>query len=105
MSKPILKFLPLFYEDLSQTVDYIRDVLQNNQAANDLVDAVGQAIIDRCENPESFEIYISSKQRDYPYYRIYVKNYVIYYVVIPGDPPTMEVRRFLYSRRNAKFII
>ena len=41
--------------------------------------------------------YHSAKERQYPYYRIYVKNYVIFYVVI-GD--IMEVRRILYNRRN-----
>ncbi|MCM1488697.1 MAG: type II toxin-antitoxin system RelE/ParE family toxin, partial [Firmicutes bacterium] len=30
-------------------------------------------------------------------YRIYVGNYTVFYVVI-GD--VMEVRRFIYSRRN-----
>ena len=34
------------------------------------------------------------KKRDYPYYRIYVKKYVIYYVVIDN---VMEVRRLMYG--------
>ena len=46
--------------------------------------------------------YISLKERKYPYYRIYVKNFVIYYVVIDdeGDDKIMEVRRFLYKRQD-----
>lgn len=42
------------------------------------------------------------KERRYPYYRIYVDNYVIYYVVIDdeGDDKIMEVRRFLYKGQN-----
>ena len=36
------------------------------------------------------------------YYRIYVRNYVIFYVV-KGD--VMEVRRILYSRRDLKNLI
>lgn len=37
------------------------------------------------------------KKRQYTYYKIYVKNYIVFYTV-KGD--TMEVRRILYSRRN-----
>ena len=35
---------------------------------------------------ESFEPYHSIRERKYPYYRIYVDNYVIYYVVISDNP-------------------
>ena len=51
---------------------------------------------------ESFEPYHSVRERRYAYYRIYVDNYIIYYVVIDDDPdePVMEVRRFLYNRQN-----
>lgn len=37
------------------------------------------------------------KKRDYPYYRIYVRNYVVYYVVIDD---VMEVRRLMYGARD-----
>ncbi len=42
------------------------------------------------------------KQRRYPYYRIYVKNFVVWYVVIDdeGDDRIMEVRRFLYNKQD-----
>lgn len=42
------------------------------------------------------------KKKKYPYYRIYVKNFVVYYVVIDDEGPDkiMEVRRFLHSRQN-----
>lgn len=39
----------------------------------------------------------STKQREYPYYRIYVHNCTVFYVVIDG---VMEVRRFLYSAQD-----
>ena len=34
------------------------------------------------------------------YYRIYVKNYIVYYVVIDDEGPDKitEVRRFLYNK-------
>ena len=92
-----LRFLPLFEDDLNEIVDYIAGRLQNPQAAEALVQDVRLAIQERQECAEAFEAYPSAKERQYPYYRISVRNYTIFYVVI-GD--VMEVRRILYSRRN-----
>ena len=56
------------------------------------------AILKRLNNPVLLLNHINSvKQRDYPYYRIYVKNYVVYYVVIDD---VMEVRRLMYGARD-----
>ncbi len=97
-----LRYLPLFYDDLEEHVMYISEVLRNNTAANHLIDAVEKAILDRLPNAESFEPYHSKKERLYPYYRIYVKNYTIYYVVIPvrKNEKIMEVRRILHNLQN-----
>ena len=92
-----LRFLPLFAEDLGEIVDYISNKLQNPAAAEALVDLIQNAICERSTCAEAFEPYHSLKERQYPYYRIYVKNYTIFYVVI-GD--VMEVRRILYNKRN-----
>ena len=40
-----LRYLPLFYEDLEQKVVYIAEKLQNEKAANNLIDAVEKAIL------------------------------------------------------------
>lgn len=90
-----LRILPLFEDDLNEIVDYISIRLQNPIAAEQFVDAVEAAIYKRLPCAEMFEPYRSARERKYPYYRIQVKNYTIFYVVI-GD--TMEVRRILYSR-------
>ena len=52
---------------------------------------------------ESFEPYRSARERKYSYYRIYVKNYVIYYVVIDDEGPEkiMEVRTVSYTHLRA----
>lgn len=101
-SKYSLRYLPLFYEDLKEKLTYISSTLENPQAANNLLDEVEKKIIERLPNAESFEVYHSLKERRYPYYRIYVKNFVIYYVVIDDESPNkiMEVRRFLYHKQN-----
>lgn len=88
-----LRYLPIFETDLLSTVNYITNVLKNEDAAHRLVDDIESAILKRLENPLAFEPYRSAKMREYPYYRIYVRNYVVI-----GN--VMEVRRLIYSARN-----
>lgn len=97
-----LRYLPLFYKDFSSIIDYITHVLENPKAAEDLIDTVENAIMERIPNAESFEKYASRKERKYSYYKIYVGNYTIYYVVIDdhADNKIMEVRRILYKGRD-----
>ena len=92
-----LTFLPLFEEDLLEVTDYITNTLQNPSSIHRLVDDIELAIVKRLEMPLSFAPYQSSKIRNYPYYRINVRNFSIFYVVIDD---AMEVRRLLYSKRN-----
>lgn len=91
-----LRYLPLFEYDLMESVEYITNILCNAEAASDLVDEVEASIKKRLFNPTSFEPYPSVKKRQLPYDPIYVKNYIVFYVV--GD--VMEVRRFLYGKRD-----
>ncbi len=97
-----LRYLPLFYNDLEEKVAYLSDVLLNSDAANDLINAVEKAILERLPNAESFEKYHSRKERKNPYYRIYVREYTIYYVVIPEGrgKKIMEVRRILHNLQD-----
>lgn len=88
-----LRYLPIFETDLLSTVNYITNVLKNEDAAHRLVDDIESAILKRLENPLAFEPYRSAKMREYPYYRIYVRNYVVI-----GN--VMEVRRLIYSARD-----
>lgn len=101
-----LRYLPIFYEDVSEKISYIQNELQNPSAANNLIDEVEGAILKRLPVCESFEPYRSSKEREYTYYRIYVKNYIIFYVVIDdGNHKIMEVRRFLYNKQDRDNIV
>lgn len=102
-----LRYLPLFYDDLERTLIYIAEKLKNRKAANELLEEVEKAILQRQLIAEAFEPYHSLKERRYPYYRIYVKNYVVYYVVIDDEcgNKIMEVRRFLYNKQDFNKII
>ena len=97
-----LRYLPIFEQDLMSTANYIADVLKNEDAASRLVADVENAILERLHNPIAFEPYRSKKKRDYPYYRIYVRNYVVYYVVIDN---IMEIRRLIYGSRDIDNIL
>ena len=101
-SKYSLRYLPLFEQDLAAARDYIAFDLENPEAALRLVEDTDAAILKRLNNPLGFRPYHSVKDRENPYYRINIRNFAVFYVVI-GD--VMEVRRFVYSRRDMSKII
>lgn len=96
-----LRYLPLFYDDMAEA-DYISNELQNQTAALKLIDQTEQAILKRLDNPLSFQPVYSAKKRKTPYYRISINNFYVFYVVIDD---VMEVRRFLYSKRDIDSIL
>lgn len=101
--KYTLSYLPLFYEDLQQAISYISEELGSPQAALSLIDDVERAILERLPFAESFEPYPTVRKHPDPYFAIYVKNYVIYYVVL--EHRVMEIRRFLYKGRDRQRLL
>lgn len=97
-----LRYLTRYEQDLNEIVDYIVFKLHNPEGAINLVKRIENAILERLNCPLSFEPFQSIRKRKNPYYRIYVDNFTVYYVVIED---VMEVRRLLYSSRNAGRII
>ena len=97
-----LRILPLFEEQLSETVFYISARLKNPIAADNFIDAVEAAIYERQQAPEAFQPYPSKRDREHTYYAIPVKNYFVFYVVIGN---VMEVRTLVYNRRDLSKII
>ena len=77
-SKYEIQYLPLFEKDFSEIIIYIAEKLENEKAANRLIDKVEKAILERAENPIAYEKYNSIKERKYPYYRLYVDNFTIF---------------------------
>ncbi len=88
-------YLSIFERDLNSIIEYIVYKLNNKDAALSLVNKVEKAIIERAKNPLAFKKYNSIRERQYPYYRIYVGNFIIFYVVIDD---IMEVRRIIYKK-------
>lgn len=97
-----LRYSPLFFEDLDKITDYLLIELKNELAARKLVDDTEVAIKKRLENPLSATTYKSFGSRKYPYRRILVGNYLIFYIVMDN---IMVVRRMLYGRRNLDRIL
>lgn len=102
MGKYTLRYLPLAEQDLSEIVNYIQNNLENPIAAENTLSKIEAAILEWLESPESFAVWQSKKQRPYPYRKINVGNYTVWYVVIDH---IMEVRRILYSRRDEENLI
>jgi plasmid stabilization system protein ParE len=97
-----LRYLPLFERDLAAARDYIALSLHNPSAALRLVEDTERAILKRLTNPLGFEPYRSARNRNQLYYRINIRNFSVFYVVI-GD--VMEVRRFVYGKRNLSDVV
>ncbi|MCI9247067.1 MAG: type II toxin-antitoxin system RelE/ParE family toxin [Clostridia bacterium] len=102
MDKNKLKFSALFYKDLEKIMKYIAKELKNPIAAKNLNQSIRVSIERRAESPEGYKPYQSTKKRNRVYFRMYVKNYIIFYTI---EHKTMTVRRILYKRRNLEKII
>ncbi len=72
-------------------------MLSNLTAALRLIEDTEKAIINRLKDPLIYDPYRSAKDRKTPYYRIRIRNFSVFYVVIDD---VMEVRLFLYSKRD-----
>lgn len=97
-----IEYLPTFYKQFNKIICYIRYKLKNPIAANNLIDKVEQAIIERSFNPEAYESFRSSKPRKYLWYRIYIDNYTIFYTVVGNK---MSVAKIIYTKRDLQTII
>ena len=97
-----LRYLPQFEQDVAEVRDHIIYKLQNPSAALRLINDTEAAINKRLFNPLGHKPYKSIRDRKNDYYRINIRNYAVFYVVIDD---VMEVRRFIYSKRNLPEII
>lgn len=89
-------YLQLFYDDLDSLMNHITYSLKNPETANKLYEHIFDATDKRTKRPMTFE-QIHLRNRKYPYYRICVGNFIVYYVVI-GQ--LVEYRRVIYKRMS-----
>ena len=96
-NKYIIKYSATYINQFNNILNYLVNNLNNRIAAENFYNKVIKEIETRSYNPTSYEKYISTRKRQNTYYKIYVKNYTIFYTVKDN---TMELRRILYSKRN-----
>lgn len=96
-----LRYLPTFERELKEAIDYIKQDLQNPEAAINLLEEIEKAIHRRLFMPAAYKPVRLLYDPQHPYYKIHVKNYVVYYVVIDD---AVEIRRLLHSKRNVEII-
>lgn len=93
----VIRYSSTFINQFNNILKYFIHKLKNKIGAENFYNEVIKEIEKRSKSPESYEKYMSNKKRKNIYYRIYVKNYTIFYIVKDN---VMEIRRILYSKRN-----
>ena len=90
-NKYIIRYSSTYISQFNSILKYFVNNLKNKIAAENFYNKVIKEIEKRSKNPEGYEKYISNRKNTY--YRIYVKNYKIFYTVKDN---TMELRKILY---------
>lgn len=92
-----IEFLPQFKTDFFNILYYISYILENEHAANKMIQNVYNAIMKRKYNAIGFQVYSNISNRENIWYRIYVGNYTIFYTI---RDKRMIVARIFYGKRN-----
>ncbi len=94
-------YLQSFQDELDERILYIAEKERDVDRALEVMAAVEEAIEKRSFCAEAFEPIISRQDRIHPYYRIYVKGYIVYYVLYEQDGKNiMEIRNFRHERES-----
>lgn len=101
-NKYTIRYLPSFSKELNEIIYYITFILKNKNAAARLLQNIHNAIEQRGKSPESYEIYKGKKKAKYNWYRIYVGNFTIFYIVRDS---IIEITHIIYSARNFEELI
>ena len=80
-------YFSTFENELNEIIYYVSNVLKN----------IEKSIKERSKNPERYARYERSKKSKFVWYRIYVKNFIIFYTV---EDNIMKVAHIIYSRRD-----
>jgi len=97
-----LKYLPIARRDLQDLVDYIAYDLEVPEVALKMLPTLETEILSLQENPFRGSIYSSSRKSNCQYRKIFVKNYVIFYLIFEN---IVEIQRVFYNGRNMNKLI
>jgi plasmid stabilization system protein ParE len=90
--------------DIDEAFEYIAEILDNPDAASDLVEELEIQISGICKKPESGRIVKNDFLRRNDIWRFLVKNYIAYYI-IDDENEKIVILRFIYSGRNQDNIV
>lgn len=97
-----IKYLPVARRDLQDIVDYIAFDLEVPEIAIKMLTTLETNILSLKENPFRGSIYTSSRKHNCQYRKLFVKNYLIFYLVLED---TVEIQRVFYNRRSMDRLI
>ncbi len=97
-----LEYLPSFNKELEEIMYYITYILENPKASKRLLKNIRKNIFDRLKNRENYEKYKINQNSQYIWYRIYIKNYTIFYTVKNNK---MQIAHIFYKKRNLKNLL
>ena len=86
-----------FYNDLSDTIIYISNILNNVDAAISLYNRVNDAFDEIAKNPAIYTLLKSKQVFEFEYRYVYVGNY---YLIFHYDDENVYVARLIYSKRD-----
>lgn len=97
-----IQYTPTFMAQFHEILFHIRFELQNDIAAENVMNAIIEAIEKRSISPESYQIFKKYKNGRLKVYRINVKSYSIFYEV---EDNIMKVLTIYYFKRNIDELI
>ncbi len=97
-----IKYLPIARRDLQDIVDYIAFDLEVPETAIKILDTLETEISTLRLNPFRGSIYSSSRGHKFQYRKLFVKNYVVFYLILEDS---VEIQRVFYNRRNMNKLI
>jgi len=92
------------YKDINQIVSYIADELLEPKIANNLLDALLNAISSLSEIPHRHMLVDRVEVCDYPIRMFTVENYIIFYLINENEK-SVNIARVLYGRRDWTYLL
>ena len=85
--------------DINEAADYIEYVLMNPQAADDLLDAIEEALPKMIENPQRFAVVSDPVLNAWGIRFVQINNYLSFYVT-DDHAKRVNIIRFLSMKRD-----
>ena len=92
------------HSDILSAYRYISVMLQNQKAADDLLDAVSHTIRSLSEYPDRYGLVSDPVLRSWNIRSIRIRNYIVFYT-IDDQKKAVFITRFLFFRRNWSSIL